>query len=74
MMSVTGTTVFRETGNDHIGPELADHPHHIAKDQLLIPLFQSLFRAFGKTEIVSSCKKLFGAINAAGRQQLLCSY
>src|SRR6266478_9280604 len=60
-----------ETQHDHVRLEAPDDPHHVAENVVVPPLLKSFFRCLGESEIDRSRKKLLGAIDPTGRQQLL---
>ena len=63
----------RKARDEHVWPKLADDPHHVAQDLLLVPDSQGLAIIPGKTEINRPRKELPAAINASGGEQFLCA-
>ena len=61
----------REPGDDHVGPERADHPHDVGNDGLAIPDRERLGGVLREAEVDGAGEELPAAVEAAGGEQLL---
>ena len=61
----------REPGDDHVGPERADHPHDVGHDGLPIPDPERLGGVLREAEVDGAGEELPAAVEAAGGEQLL---
>ncbi len=73
MLAVPIALGARETQNDHVRTESADHPHHVAQDLLVSPFLEGFLGGLGEAEVDGAREKLLRAIDSAGCQQLLRS-
>ncbi len=71
MMAVARAAVRREAGDDHIGPERADHAHHIAQHLLLAPFLEALGGVLAVAEVHRAREELLAAIDPPRLHQLL---
>src|SRR5438105_12170740 len=70
-MSVAAFARRRKARHDHIGLKFADDPHDIGENSVAIPDRERLLRRFAEPEVERTREELFGAVDAARRQQLL---
>ena len=56
--------------DDHVGPEIANHPNHVIEN-LFTPDFLGFFRRFREAEIFGAREVQFHAVAARGRLQFL---
>src|SRR3954454_18216135 len=71
MMSVSIALGAAEARNQNVRPEGANHAYHVAEsDVVSMPLLESLFWVFGKTEIGDASEALFNPVVAIGARQL----
>ena len=61
----------REAGDDHVGPERADHPHDVGDDGLPIPDPERLGGVLREAEVDGAGEELPAAVEAAGGEELL---
>ena len=61
----------RESGDDHVGPELADHANHVCKDGLPVPDAERLLRVLAVAKVLRAREVLPSAVEPARGEQLL---
>jgi hypothetical protein len=61
----------RETRDDHVGAEAADHRDDVGEHGVLAPDAQRLFRALREAEVARAREELLGAVAPPGGEQLL---
>src|SRR5690242_18843261 len=73
MLPVSVARRAREPQNYHVRAEMPDRPDHIGENAVMSPLGHRLLGRFGESEVNGPREKLLGAVDAAGRQKLLCT-
>ena len=61
----------RETQNDHVRLKAADHPHHVAQNLIVAPLFEGFLGVFVNPKSIARVKNCSAPSILPGRQQLL---
>jgi hypothetical protein len=71
VVTVGVESLRREPGQDHVGPEAADGQHDVGEDGVVPPDGKGLVRILGVPEVAGPREELLGAVDRAGRQELL---
>ena len=71
VVTVRASRNMRETRDDHIGPECADHAHHVAEHFLLSPFRETFIGRFAVAEIHRAGEELFATIDPPCFEQFL---
>jgi hypothetical protein len=71
VMTVRGRGLRRESRDDHVRAELADHAHDVAKDGLPVPDTQGFLGSLRVPEVLRAGEVLLPAVQPARGEQLL---
>ena len=71
MLAVPIPRRARKPQDDHVRPEAADHPHHVAQNLIVTPLLEGFLRRLGEAEIDRAREKLLRPVDSSRGQQLL---